>query len=61
MIGRTRIFVIPLALAALILAGLFLSLIDDGLWDALGWIGMAAPLSALMFVRVKAQRSKRVT
>lgn len=47
--GLVRIFAWPGAIAALSLFGLIAALIGDGAWDWAGWIGLAAPLAALVW------------
>lgn len=44
-----RIFAVPTAIAALSLAGLVAALVGDGLWDAAGWLGLAAPFAAFFW------------
>jgi hypothetical protein len=39
-----QIFRIPLAIAAITAFGLLSALLGDGVWDALSWIALAAPV-----------------
>jgi hypothetical protein len=40
----SRIFAVPFALGVVSAAGLVFALVGDGLWDALGWLGLGIPL-----------------
>jgi hypothetical protein len=42
-----QIFAAPLALAAIIIAGLVSALVGDGIWDAVSWIALGTPLATL--------------
>ncbi len=41
-----KLWLVPLALAALTAAGLTSALVGDGAWDALSWLALAAPVFA---------------
>ncbi len=41
---RSKVWQIPLVLAALILFGLLAALLGNGAWKVLSWIAMATPL-----------------
>ncbi|MGE7959023.1 hypothetical protein ACQKQA_21000 [Pseudomonas sp. NPDC089530] len=38
-----KVFGAPLFIAVLSSAGLFSALLGDGIWDALGWLGLSVP------------------
>ena len=42
-----RVFATPALLAALSFAGLIVALLDDGLFDALGWLGLGIPVASI--------------
>jgi len=44
---RRSTWTLPVAIALLSLAGLVLGLVGDGVFDALGWIGLLAALAAI--------------
>lgn len=43
----TQIFVIPTAIACVSAIGLIAALIGDGVWDAIGWLGLGVPLGVI--------------
>ena len=47
--GLAAIFAIPGAIAAVALFGLIAALIGDGVWDMAGWLGLAAPVAAIVW------------
>jgi hypothetical protein len=40
----SQIFAVPFALGVVSTAGLIVALVGDGVWDALGWLGLGIPL-----------------
>jgi len=38
-----KVFATPTVIALLSAAGLFAALLGDGIWDALGWLGLGVP------------------
>ncbi|MDI3275081.1 MAG: hypothetical protein ACOH2P_18565 [Pseudomonas sp.] len=49
-----RVFSTPTVIALLSAAGLFAALLGDGVWDALGWLGLGVP--AILALRGLLQR-----
>lgn len=42
--GRARIWLLPAAFWIASAVGLFSALVADGVWDALSWVALAAPV-----------------
>ena len=40
-----QIFLAPLVLAVVTIAGLIFALVGDGMWDAVSWLALAVPLA----------------
>ena len=53
-----RVFGWPLVIIGISLAGLVLSLIGNGVWDAAGWVGLFSPLAILVWARFVRARSR---
>ncbi len=53
-----RVFGWPLVILGISLAGLVLSLIGNGVWDAAGWVGLFSPLAILVWARCVRAPSK---
>jgi hypothetical protein len=55
-----QIFLIPAILALLVAVGLVSALLGDGIWDALSWFCLLAPVAAVTYY-VCRQTSRRRT
>jgi hypothetical protein len=50
--GLAQIFAAPALIGAVSLFGLIAALIGDGPWDAAGWLGLAAPVAAIVLANL---------
>jgi hypothetical protein len=56
-LGLAAILGVPAVIAGLSLFGLVAALIGDGAWDSAGWLGLLAPVAAVLWaVRYRRHR-----
>lgn len=48
-LSAAQVFGAPALLGALSLIGLVVALLGDGWWDAASWLGLAAPVAAVLW------------
>ena len=53
-----KVFGIPLLLAGLTAIGLLSGVLDDGIWDALSWLGLGAPLAVIAWHVARSRRRR---
>jgi hypothetical protein len=53
-----QIFLIPAILAVLSIGGLIFALVEDGIWDALSWIALSAPIALYVGYIARGRRLK---
>lgn len=51
-LSLTTVFAIPAIVAVLSLIGLVAALIGDGVWDAVGWLGLGAGVAVLVWALI---------
>lgn len=56
MTTRASIWFAPVALAVLTVAGLLSALLGDGIWDALSWAALGAPVAACLWFGLRSPR-----
>jgi hypothetical protein len=44
-----RIFLAPAIMALIVAGGLLSALLGDGIWDALSWVALLAPVAAIAY------------
>jgi hypothetical protein len=44
-----RIFLAPAIMASIVACGLLSALLGDGIWDALSWVALLAPVAAIAY------------
>lgn len=54
-----RVFALPALLATLSFGGLIVALLDDGLFDALGWLGLGIPVASIPLAMLRARQAGR--
>ncbi|MBI2262659.1 MAG: hypothetical protein HYU62_13465 [Caulobacterales bacterium] len=50
--GLAAIFAVPAVVAVLSLIGLVAALIGDGVWNAIGWLGLGASVAVLVWALI---------
>ena len=51
-LSLTMVFAVPAVVAVLSLTGLVAALIGDGVWDAVGWLGLGACVAVLVWALI---------
>ena len=49
----------PIALAIITLVGLIAALVEDGVWDMVSWLALAAPIAVCLRYGLSGKRSRQ--
>lgn len=55
----SRVYAVPLLLAVASLIGLIAALIGDGVWDAVSWAALGAPLAVGLWLSLTSSGTRR--